>query len=375
MQLSLISEVLTRLSNLESDLMYQGPAGYINTIGAGDGDDPEVFRLYIGQALNLRTRLEQHGDPNHRKRYPSLQYGIMDACNRPLRTICYGQFPTALLDADPDMLYILLNILEKLGSLILQTLPAATLERYLPNDIKIIYPNVHLNVVSPLFQNRSGTAARRHIEKSLRYLKDSQEPPIEEYYRKHANGNPLTAVILERVLEIKGNTPKNYEELPETLESYLRSRDYKDSSSTQTLTASGLTLIQAILKMMQDNGRRAQALDNYPLLINDPEICRLRLESARQARKMDPDTWRKHFKETVSKRHLVAVADGNYGPMSDWSDKRFDAYRRDSQYSHLTRPADASQGDRLQIAIKCTRCHQYECFDKHHTQFKITSAL
>ena len=86
--------------------MYQGPAGYINIIGAGDGDDPEFFRLYIGQALNLRARLEQHHDPNHRKRYPSLQYGIMDAFNRPLRTICYGQFPTALLEADPEMLLL-----------------------------------------------------------------------------------------------------------------------------------------------------------------------------------------------------------------------------------------------------------------------------
>jgi len=67
---------LTRLPNLESDSMYQGPAGYINVIGAGDGDDPEFFPLCIGQALNLRARLEQHGDPNHRKRYPSLQYGV-----------------------------------------------------------------------------------------------------------------------------------------------------------------------------------------------------------------------------------------------------------------------------------------------------------
>ena len=99
--------------------------------------------------------------------------------------------------------------------------------------------------------------------------------------------------------------------------------------------------------MMQDNGRKAQALDNYPSLINDPEICRLRLELARQARKMDPDTWKKYFEEIVSKRRLVAVADGNYGPMTDWSDNRFDAYSRDSQYSHLSRPADALQGDRL----------------------------
>lgn len=65
--------------------------------------------------------------------------------------------------------------------------------------------------------------------------------------------------------------------------------------------------------MMQDNGRKAQALDNYPSLINDPEICRLRLELARQARKMDPDSWKKHFEETISKRHLVAVVDCNHG--------------------------------------------------------------
>jgi len=30
--------------------MYQGPAGYINILGAGDCDDPEAFRLYVGQA-------------------------------------------------------------------------------------------------------------------------------------------------------------------------------------------------------------------------------------------------------------------------------------------------------------------------------------
>ena len=154
------------------------------------------------------------------------------------------------------------------------------------------------------FQNRSGTTARRHIEESLGYLKDSQDPLIEEYHRKHANGDLLTTVILERVLEIKGNTPKNYEELPEALKSYPRSRYYRDNSSTQTLTASVLTIIQAILKMTQDNGRKAQTLDNYPSLINDPETCKLRLKVARQARKMDLETWKMHFEETVSKRHF-----------------------------------------------------------------------
>ena len=41
--------------------------------------------------------------------------------------------------------------------------------------------------------------------------------------------------------------------------------------------------------------------------------------------------------------------------MSNWSDNRIDAYWADSQYS---------QGDRLQVAIECTRCHEYKCFDK-----------
>ena len=82
-------------------------------------------------------------------------------------------------------------------------------------------------------------------------------PHIQEYCRKHANGNPLSTATLERVHEFKGNTLRNYEELPETLKNYLRSRVHKDDSSTQTLTASGLTLIQAILKIMRDDGRKA----------------------------------------------------------------------------------------------------------------------
>lgn len=52
---------------------------------------------------------------------------------------------------------------------------------------------------------------------SLGRLKDSQDPLIEECDQKYANGNPLATAVLERVLEIRGNIPKNYEELPGTL--------------------------------------------------------------------------------------------------------------------------------------------------------------
>ena len=108
-----------------------------------------------------------------------------------------------------------------------------------------------------------------HKEESLEFLKDTQDPLIQEYYQKHAHGNPLTAVILERLLEIKGKTPKNCEKLPEALKEYLRRRGFRDDFSAQMLTISGLILVQAIMKMMQDNGRKAQALGNFPSLVGD----------------------------------------------------------------------------------------------------------
>lgn len=40
--------MIQRLSQLKSDLEYDGPAVYINIIGAGVEDDAAFFRLYIG---------------------------------------------------------------------------------------------------------------------------------------------------------------------------------------------------------------------------------------------------------------------------------------------------------------------------------------
>ena len=42
----------------------------LNIIGAGDGDAPELFHLYIGQALDLEKQLEQHHNPAYRTRFP-----------------------------------------------------------------------------------------------------------------------------------------------------------------------------------------------------------------------------------------------------------------------------------------------------------------
>ena len=116
-----------------------------NYVGRVNIEGDSFFRLYGGQALDPRAPLEQNGDPKHRKRYPSLQYDIIDACNRLLQISCCGQFPAALLEANPEILSILLNIVEKLGSFVFQNHPAATLERYSPNHNKPVYPNVHLD--------------------------------------------------------------------------------------------------------------------------------------------------------------------------------------------------------------------------------------
>ena len=140
-----------------------------------------------------------------------------------------------------------------------------------------------------------------HKEESLELLKDTQDSLIQEYYQKHTHGNPFTAVILEHVLERNGKTPKIYEKLPETLKEYLRRRGFRDDFSAQILSISGLTLVEAIMKMMQYNGRKAQALSNFPSLVKDPQTRRLLLELARQARNMYPETRSKHFKKSSRK--------------------------------------------------------------------------
>lgn len=48
-----------------------------------------------------------------------------------------GQFPKALLDAETEMLYIL-NLLEKMDFFVLKIRLAATLERCLANNFKVV---------------------------------------------------------------------------------------------------------------------------------------------------------------------------------------------------------------------------------------------
>lgn len=153
------------------------------------------------------------------------------------------------------------------------------------------------------------------------------------------------------------------------------------------LTISGLTLVQAIIKMMQYNERKAQSLSNFPSSVKDSDTCKLHLKLARRARNMDPETRSKHFMKFSRKIQLTSTlntkimpkrkrqraptpaknnvykeeirhTDPSYGPASEWSDIRFNTYRKYSRSSQLTRLADASRGDPLQAVSNCTR---YQC--------------
>lgn len=140
--------MIQRLSQLKSDLEYDGPAVYINIIGAGVEDDADFFRLYIGQALYLRKRVRQYHDQKYRRTHPPLQYHMIDCRKRPLVTFCMGTLPKLCVHRDGDTEFVL-SILEKLGTLSFQTLSARLLAQF---EVQAIYPNGHFNVLSPLFQ-------------------------------------------------------------------------------------------------------------------------------------------------------------------------------------------------------------------------------
>ena len=193
-------------------------AAYYNVTGAGQDDGPGFFRLYTGQTTRYRTQARQHADKSYIDQHPSLQCSVCAIRDRPLYTVCYGTFPKPR-PGDTEDWTILLNLLEILGALLLQTLGWEILEPFLPELVKIPCLNVHLNVLSPLLQQREGNIAQEHVDGSLALLKESDDPFIQQYILDESTGNPIIMAIVERRLEMKGGQPLAYDDLPEILKS------------------------------------------------------------------------------------------------------------------------------------------------------------
>ncbi|KAL9599521.1 MAG: hypothetical protein Q9219_003765 [cf. Caloplaca sp. 3 TL-2023] len=207
-----VKKLLQVVSNLE----YTGPAVYLNVIGPGCDDDEDFFRLYVGQAWNLRDQVRQHNNPKHRRSHPSLQSHVIDSRNRPLTTIYMGTLPKIWFHED-EKRALILNILEKLGTLLFQNLPSRTFHQF---GVRPIYPNVHVNVLSPLFQTQGSRPASTYVEEATSFIQQTDDEQMLDYYHRKCARNPLKTLIFERALEKRGGIPHTYDAMPEVIWTY-----------------------------------------------------------------------------------------------------------------------------------------------------------
>jgi hypothetical protein len=90
----------------------------------------------------------------------------------------------AEIDAKNPPPGLLLNILEMWCCLIFQTLTKGSLARYLPEDIKVRCPGIHLNVATPLQQRVYDEQDKSiSVRKSFADLYRSVDPLVQQYYR------------------------------------------------------------------------------------------------------------------------------------------------------------------------------------------------
>ena len=135
---------------------------------------------------------------------------------RVLISIIFATFSPLRIE-QPETLDLLLNLVEKLGTLLFQTLPAPTLAQFLPGFVTIEHPSIHLNVLSLLFQCRDDNDPQSFIDEALGYLEDSDDPHIHNHYLQKAVDNSLLTVILQLALENRGQLPLSYNGLPDQL--------------------------------------------------------------------------------------------------------------------------------------------------------------
>ncbi|RDL38571.1 Uncharacterized protein BP5553_02911 [Venustampulla echinocandica] len=144
------------LINIGGDLDCHRPAIYLHIIWHPD-DDNEEFFLYVGQSIDLKTRLKDHMNPLNRNKHPSLHYHAWDARPGNLSAFVVLAYlddiraNNSSIGTKDDLLKM--NIIELWGTLIFQTLPKRELEKYL-NPTTII-GRQHLNVFNPLWQGVS----------------------------------------------------------------------------------------------------------------------------------------------------------------------------------------------------------------------------
>ena len=68
------------------------------------------------------------------------------------------------------------------------------LEPFLPESVDVAFPNMHLNILSPLLRGHHGKAFHGQIDQSLAFLKESDYPIIQQYLEENTVNSLITAI-------------------------------------------------------------------------------------------------------------------------------------------------------------------------------------
>ena len=126
-----------------------------------------IVRRYVGQANDLKERLDNYKSPAFWKAHPCLHYTAWEGAEwDEFVVLAYlpeyskaSQDPASPDDVD-NIPSLSRNVMEMWGSCIFQSLPTGMLKQYLPRE-NITEPQVHLNVASLL--NQGTLRARRAL--------------------------------------------------------------------------------------------------------------------------------------------------------------------------------------------------------------------
>ncbi|KAL8886313.1 MAG: hypothetical protein Q9215_005964 [Flavoplaca cf. flavocitrina] len=156
-----------QIKAIGGDTEAHRPGVYLHRVGT---------YMYVGQATDLFKRIvREHQSPSYRIREPSLHYWVWQQLPEAEHTwVVLANGPD--LSDDSTHGQLLLNLLEMIGALMFQTLPAEALDIYLDPSIKRTVSGSGLNIALPLHQSDGSRGAR------LAHLGQSEDPVFREYY-------------------------------------------------------------------------------------------------------------------------------------------------------------------------------------------------
>lgn len=163
-----------RLLSIGGDTNTLLPAWYLDVLT--DNKVSDWFKLYLGQALRLKVRIDYHNKPTIRKNKKALRYRLLRA-----KTSRHSNFVVLALwiYEDEPAHENIQDFFEMFGALVFQALPGRTLEKYLPNSVSVRQPERGCMVANPLNQHHDDQAAM----KASCQLQLSTDPEVRSHYK------------------------------------------------------------------------------------------------------------------------------------------------------------------------------------------------